>query len=299
MTQFQKVAILGRGYLGSAVLEELTKAHFEVTVLTRAQSTASAPSDNIAVKEVDYSSASGLEAALKGHDVVVSTVNPAGIALQKVAIDASIAAGVKRFIPADFGLITTDPDAQKLPVQAHVVEIQGYLAEKADAGELEYTIFAVGLFLELFIKTPLAIDLDSRTATLYDRGVHPVSASSVSTIGKAVAAALRKPDETKNSVLRIHDIVLTQRKVLELLKKYSPGDTWTETSVDGSVELETLLQRLRNEGPSPPVISGVFKAAFFSGKYNAAYDNTDNELLGLGFKTEEDVEALAAELLKR
>jgi hypothetical protein len=281
------------------VLEELTKAHFEVTVFTRAQSTASTPSDNIAVREVDYSSADSLEAALKGHDVVVSTVNPAGIALQKVAIDASIAAGVKRFIPADFGLITTDPEAQKLPVQAHVVEIQKYLAEKAEAGELEFTIFAVGLFLELFLTKPLAIDMDDRVATLYDGGVHPVSASSVFTIGKAIAAALKKPEDTKNRVLRVHDIVLTQRKVLELLKKYSPGKSWTETTVDASSELETSLQRLRNEGPSPAVISGVFKAAFFSGKYNAAYDNTDNELLGLGVKTEEDVEEMAAGLLKR
>ncbi|CEL10139.1 hypothetical protein ASPCAL13264 [Aspergillus calidoustus] len=299
MTHFQKVAILGRGHLGSAVLEELTKAHFEVTVLTRAQSTASTPSDNIAVKEVDYSSADSLEAALKGHDVVVSTVNPAGIALQKVAIDASIAAGVKRFIPADFGLITTDPEAQKLPVQGHVVEIRKYLAEKAEAGELEFTIFAVGLFLELFLTKPLAIDMDDRVATLYDGGVHPVSASSVSTIGKAIAAALKKPEDTKNRVLRVHDIVLTQRKILELLKKYSPGKSWTETTVDASSELETSLQRLRNEGPSPVAISGVFKAAFFSGKYNAAYDNTDNELLGLGVKTEEDVEEMAAGLLKR
>ncbi|KAJ0421390.1 hypothetical protein BJY00DRAFT_282191 [Aspergillus carlsbadensis] len=298
MTGFQKIALLGKGYLGSVVLDELTKAQFEVTVLTRSQKQLSAPSADIAVKEVDYSSAESLKAALEGHDVVVSTVNPAGIALQKVAIDASVAAGVKRFIPADFGSITTDPEAQKLPVHAHVVEIQKYLADKAVTGEIEHTIFAVGGFLELFFTKPLAVDFANRTATLFDGGVHPVSTSSLSTVGKAIAGGLRKPEETKNRIVYVHDTVLTQRKVLELAKKLIPGEPWIEKTIDAAAELETLLQRLGREGMKPAVFGGIFKAAFFSGKYKAVYDNTDNELLGLGFKTEEDVEKFAAGLFQ-
>ncbi|KEY77229.1 transcription factor NmrA [Aspergillus fumigatus] len=111
MTTIQKVALLGvrpcpnqnlflglttrqKGFLGSAVLDPLVKAGFDVTVLTRCRS--SPP-----------------------------------------AIDASIQAGVKRFIPADFGALTTAPEAQGLPVRARPVEIQNYLKGKARLGEVE------------------------------------------------------------------------------------------------------------------------------------------------------------------
>ncbi|KAL2847742.1 hypothetical protein BJY01DRAFT_234143 [Aspergillus pseudoustus] len=297
MASFKKVALLGKGYLGSVVVEELVKAQFEVTVVTRSQSTVEGIKSSVAIKEVDYSSIESLKAALEGHDVVVSTLNPGGIPLQKTAIDASIAVGVRRFIPADFGSITTDPEAQNLPVLGHVVAIQKYLAEKANAGDIEWTIFAVGGFLELLFTKPVAVDFEKRTATLFDGGDHPVSVSSTATVGKAIAGALKKPEETKNRVVHVHDIILTQRKVLELAKKLDPGRTWTETALDGSAELESHLQRLRSEGMSPAIFAGIFRAALFSGKYGTAYHNVDNDLLGLGFKTDEEVERLAVDLL--
>ncbi|KAL5365559.1 hypothetical protein BJX96DRAFT_181778 [Aspergillus floccosus] len=298
MASFQNVALLGKGFLGSAVLEQLAEAQFTTTVLTRSQSSLKDIPPGVQVREVDYTSIDSLKDALRGNDVVVSTLNPASVPLQKVVIDASIAVRVKRFIPADFGAMSTDPAAQSLPVHSRVVEIQKYLIDKADAGEIEYTLFAVGGFLERMFTMPVAVDWENHTAAMYDGGDNAISLSSLSTIGRAVAAALNKPEETKNRVVRVHDIILTQRKIFALAKKLTPGKTWTETAVDSEAAMLSLFQQLQTEGVTLPVYGGIFKAAFFGKKYETAYKSVDNEFLGLGFKSEEDVEKIAVELVQ-
>ncbi|KAK9646728.1 hypothetical protein HCH54_005460 [Aspergillus fumigatus] len=77
MTTIQKVALLGKGFLGSAVLDPLVKAGFDVTVLTRCRSSVEGVPVGVAVVEVDYTSIDSLEHALRGHDAVVSTVTSA------------------------------------------------------------------------------------------------------------------------------------------------------------------------------------------------------------------------------
>ncbi|GAQ03176.1 hypothetical protein ALT_0497 [Aspergillus lentulus] len=293
MTAIQKVALLGKGFLGSAVLDQLIKSGFSVTVLTRSRSSIQEVPAGVAVVEVDYASADSLEQALRGHDAVVSTINSAAFMIQKPAIDASIRAGVKRFIPADFGALTTAPEAQDLPVHARPVEIQNYLKEKAELGELEYTILAVGLFLEYVVSSPFVVDRVNRTAVLYDGGEHPFSTTSVASIGKAVAGALKNADATRNRVLHVHDMVLTQKKVLALAKKYNPpAEAWTESDVDAEAELADMVNQISEKGMEMPLVLGLLKAAVFSGKYPSAYKKVDNELLGLGITGEEVLETM-------
>ncbi|GFF56620.1 hypothetical protein IFM61392_06607 [Aspergillus lentulus] len=293
MTAIQKVALLGKGFLGSAVLDQLIKSGFSVTVLTRSRSSIQEVPAGVEVVEVDYASADSLEQALRGHDAVVSTINSAAFMIQKPAIDASIRAGVKRFIPADFGALTTAPEAQDLPVHARPVEIQDYLKEKAELGELEYTILAVGLFLEYVVSSPFVVDRVNRTAVLYDGGEHPFSTTSVASIGKAVAGALKNADATRNRVLHVHDMVLTQKKVLALAKKYNPpAEAWTESDVDAEAELADMVNQISEKGMEMPLVLGLLKAAVFSGKYPSAYKKVDNELLGLGITNEEVLETM-------
>lgn len=253
----------------------------------------------MSVAEVDYTSVDSLVKALRGLDAVVSAVNNKAIGSQKVAIDASIQAGVRRYIPADWGALTTDPEAQKLPVHALSVDIQNYLKEKAQSGQLEYTIFATGPFLDLLISFPFAFDYANQKAELYDDGKHPFSTTTTANIGQAVAGALKNPESTKNRVIRIHDIVVTQAKLVALAKKYSPpGAKWTETSLDGDAELQKILDSIKTEGLDAPKAMALTKAALLSGKYAAEYKPVDNELVGLGFMTEEDLDALFAEKYK-
>ncbi|KAL4881788.1 hypothetical protein BJY04DRAFT_54048 [Aspergillus karnatakaensis] len=295
MTTFQKVALLGKGTLGTLVLDELLKANYTVTIFTRS-STTSVPA-GVSVKKVDYTSIENLTSALAGHDVVVSTLGPAAIPSQKPIIDAAIAAGVTRFIPADYGAMTSDPsgEAQKLVVHAAAAEIQTYLREKQ--GEIEHTIFAVGGFLEMLFSMPLAVDWEARKVTLYDGGEHGFSVSRISTVARAVVAALGNGIETMNRVVRVHDAVLTQKKVYEMARKWTPGEDWAETHVDAEKELVAIQQALQQMF-KPELIPGLFIAAFFSGRFGAEYQEKglDNELLGLGFMSEEDVEKYGLEI---
>jgi uncharacterized protein YbjT (DUF2867 family) len=77
-------------------------------VVSRESSTATFP-PGITVRKADFESQASLEAAFKGQDGVVSTVGTSGLAGQKALVDAALAAGVKRFIPSEFGSCTRDP----------------------------------------------------------------------------------------------------------------------------------------------------------------------------------------------
>ncbi|BCS21575.1 aromatic alcohol reductase [Aspergillus puulaauensis] len=289
MATFQKVALLGKGALGSVLLTELLKAQYTVTVLTRSIASLGDLPTGATAKEVDYASVSSLTAALQGHDIVISTVSPSAIPLQKPAIDAAIQAGVKRFIPAEFGAMTSDPEGKKLPFHAPAVEIHEYLAAKADADEIEYTAFAVGGFLEMLFTVPLVVDFEKRAVALYDGGVHGFSVSRLSTVAKAVVASLGSSDETRNRLVRVHDTVLTQRKVYDIVRKWTPGETWTETQVDAEAAVQSILGQLA-KGFHFSLVPALFAAAFMSGKYGGEYEGVDNELLGLGLMSDEEVE---------
>lgn len=185
--------------------------------------------------------------------------------------------------------MTSDPEGKKLPFHAPVVEIHEYLAAKADAGEIEYTAFAVGGFLEMLFTVPLVVDFEKRAVALYDGGVHGFSVSRLSTVAKAVVASLGKSDETKNRLVRVHDTVLTQRKVYDIVRKWTPGETWTETRVDAEAAVQSILGQLA-KGVDFSLVPALFAAAFMSGKYGGEYNEVDNELLGLGLMSDEEVE---------
>ncbi|CAI6033689.1 unnamed protein product [Clonostachys chloroleuca] len=177
MSSIKKVAIIGNG--------------LDVTVISR--SSQEVPAGARAL-QADYNSINSLSSALKGHDAVVSAVGAAGIVGQKVIIDAAILAGVKRFIPGDYG------------------------SEKAAAGGIEYTILSTGPFLDLVFGTPLFVDFQNRSVEFYGDGKPRLTS-----IGKAVAGTLVNADKTKNGVLHIQETVVSQVKVLDLAKTAAPG----------------------------------------------------------------------------
>lgn len=287
-----------KGFLGSAVLNQLVKAYFKVTLFTRNRNSVVDLPSGVSVAEVDYHSNDSLVRALQGQDAVVSTVNLEAVLDQKQVIDAAIVAGVKRFIPADFGALSTDPKAQSLPVDHALVQIQQYLADKARSTNLEYTVFATGPFLDLLFAVPFVLDFPNRSIQLYGDGTAPFSTTTVASIGRAIVRSLKTPGATKNRVVYIHDLVLSQAKSLEVAKKLTPGKTWTETTVDAQVDLQKHLDDLDTGKWTMEKTIGVRKATICGGGYKARYENVDNELLGLGFMSDEEFEEMARVRLK-
>lgn len=89
------------GNVGSGVLPELLKSNFNITVLSREGSSAVFP-EGVKVVKTDYS-ISSLTKALTGQDAVVSMLPIVALAEQQKVAEAALAAGVKRFIPSEFG----------------------------------------------------------------------------------------------------------------------------------------------------------------------------------------------------
>ncbi|KAI9053484.1 hypothetical protein LZ554_002439 [Drepanopeziza brunnea f. sp. 'monogermtubi'] len=193
----KKVALVGAsGTLGAAILKELLDSRlFEITVLTREGNSRTFPPE-IKVVKVDYTSLESLTEALAGQDAVVSAVASQAVATQKVLIDAAVKAGVKRFLPSEFGVDLKNPKARALPVYAAKVEIEEYLDALAVKNDISYTLVYNGPFLDWALRNEMFLNFKERKAEIYDGGDQFFSTTRLSTVGKAVRGILHSSRST-------------------------------------------------------------------------------------------------------
>ncbi|KAL6803522.1 hypothetical protein J3E68DRAFT_446152 [Trichoderma sp. SZMC 28012] len=237
MAAIKKVAVLGgSGNLGPHVVNGLLDAGFEVTVITRLESQATF-TDKVTVKRIDITSKEAVESVLQGHDALVSTISPAAVGDQKTIIDAAVAAKVRRFLPSEFGVDTRRTEEKSLGwILANKLIVTDYLAEVAKKNPwFSWTGLAVGLFFDWGIKTQflLGINAKDKTGTIVDSGNKPYAATHVSFIGEAVAAILKKPEETANKYLSIYSFAITQNEVLKIFEEEA-GSKFQITQLKGS-----------------------------------------------------------------
>jgi hypothetical protein len=119
------------GNLGPAILKGLLDTGaFNVTVLSRKESTATFPPQVKAIK-TDYSDAH-LAEVFAGQDAVISNINAGQMDVQRRTIDAAARAGVKRYLPSEFGANTTTEEGQRVCfLFGSKVQAVTYLRQKA------------------------------------------------------------------------------------------------------------------------------------------------------------------------
>ncbi|KAL2147978.1 hypothetical protein VTI28DRAFT_34 [Corynascus sepedonium] len=128
----------------------LLEAGFQVTAIAREASTSTFPK-GVEVRKTDLTSVKSLAKAFSGQDVVILTLPHSESDKQTLYIDAAVAAGVKRFIPAEWGFSTRpgrlpEPIATILSNKTRAVD---YLIEKTKQHpELTWTGIATGPFLD-------------------------------------------------------------------------------------------------------------------------------------------------------
>ncbi|OJK04244.1 hypothetical protein ASPACDRAFT_57566 [Aspergillus aculeatus ATCC 16872] len=298
MPQIETVAIAGAsGTLGPYVFQALINAGFRVSVLTRSRKPGAYTSD-VNVFEVDFNSVKSLTTALEGVDAVVSTVSGAAVEDQTVLIDAAVAAGVKRFIPSEFGNVTTNPKLENFPIYSSMFKIRNYLQEKAAAGELSWTVLACGAFLDSVLTTPVLLDLQNHTVTMLDDGDNRISSTSLPVVGKAIAAILQNFDATQNKVIHVSEAILTQNKLIGFVKELRPDIKWRTSKEQTSVLLQESLEQFGAGDFSVPTFMKLMKGTALAGDtYGGAFDVTDNELLGIKELAPADLKKLIAEKL--
>lgn len=122
----------------------LQKSSFNVTVISRKGSDKTFPKE-VKVVNVDYESFDSLKSAFEGQDAIVSLMASAALGVQTKIIDAAIAAGVKRYIPSEFGSNTADPKTvAAVPFFQDKVDIQNYLKSKEK--EISWSAIITGPF---------------------------------------------------------------------------------------------------------------------------------------------------------
>lgn len=138
--------------------------------LTRHPSSAAALSipPTATLLETDYHHPPSLRASLRGQDAVISCLGdtPSAVAAQRALIDASVEAGVGRFIPSEFGSDPLHPFVRSLPFFKDKIEHQAVLREAASSVEgFSWTVLVTGPFLDWGLSVvPFILDIGSRSA---------------------------------------------------------------------------------------------------------------------------------------
>lgn len=287
------------GNLGPAILNHLLNAGFQVTVLTRKSSTHSFPSSVRAIP-VDYDSLDSLTNALKGQDAVVSTLGAAALDKQQVLlVEAAAKAGVKRFIPSEFGADTLNDKVAALPVFRNKLAVHDALKKEAVSGGMTYTIICTGPFLDWGIAVGLVMNLKEKSISLVDGGDRVFSTTTLPTIGKAVAGVLKHPEDTKDRAVFVQDTALTLKELATMGKKATGPEGWKETVVPVDGLLEQAWAEMKKEQPDPNVfVYNFIKAAIWGEGYGSHFERLDNELLGFKEMDDAGLQSLVDHLAK-
>ncbi|GAA5926020.1 hypothetical protein JCM3775_005177 [Rhodotorula graminis] len=216
----KSVALAGAGNLGASFPEHLLAEGFETTVLTRAGSNKSFPA-GVKIKEVDYTSASSLESALEGIDAVIATLT--AYDSQTELIKAAGKAGVKLFVPSEFGNVTTSLKEDAHPALAGKGVAHGQLKE---AGLPAVLVFA-GPFPETTFGVPyFGANFAENKMTIFGKGETPISWTTRREIARFTAHHLATltslPAVGEPTILRLEGSSASFLDVVAIFKRLHP-----------------------------------------------------------------------------
>ena len=299
MSSIKKVIVLGAsGSTGAPAVAALLKAGFEVTVLTRKSSKATFPSSVRVVSVADDYPTAEVAKAFEGQDAVVDTSSMMPEQAARNLFDAAEQAGVKRFIPSEFGGNTQNSEiasVMEFPFgQKH--KLLKYLKTKESSG-LSWTAIGNGVFFDWsFQKTQghfLLLDLQKRSAVIQDEGNDRFSCTNLNTVALAIVRVLQKPEETKNKFLFIQSFSMSQNELLAALEKEIGGPKFEVTHVKNE---EFMAENLpKAQAGDFGGIMGVIIGTVVKHGNNELEDGFANELLEL---PKEDLETSLKAALK-
>ncbi|OAL43344.1 isoflavone reductase [Pyrenochaeta sp. DS3sAY3a] len=226
MPPFKNVLLIGAsGNLGTEMLQAFLRSKYEVTVLSRKDSKSTFPKD-VHVLKVDYSHPPSLQTAMTGQDVVISMIGGAVVGDQDKFIDAAVAAGVRRFMPSEFGPDTLNPGVHEIiPTLPAKVSTVNYLKTKESS--MEWTSLITGVWLDWALELGLfAFDFKNRVAAIVDGGDTLFTGTILPKVAKAVLAILDRAEETRNTYIYVSSFNITQNDLLQAFEKVD-GQKWT------------------------------------------------------------------------
>jgi disulfide oxidoreductase YuzD len=147
-----------------------------------------------------------------GADAIISTVNVPAFNDQYLFLEAAIEAGVKRFLPSEFGSNVEIKDVASVAYLQPKIQLGHLIEKKAEEGLIEYTFVITGMeimalsqlillgnFPEYFLDTEFyGVNYQKRTWNTVGHGTKPNTWTSLPDVGKYVVAILFNPALTRN-----------------------------------------------------------------------------------------------------
>ncbi|KAK9707716.1 hypothetical protein K7432_010022 [Basidiobolus ranarum] len=212
MSGIKVIAVAGgSGSFGSQIVQELLKrGTFQVKILSRREQ--KTQHENVEVVVVDYAKPESLVEALKGVDVVISTLHDYAVPGPQLAlVEASKQAGVKRFVPSEFAM---DSERREGPLWE---SSKAFISALKQSG-LPYTIYQNGLFLEYVTFPSFGLDIASRKAKFYGEGNTPMHVTSSRDVARFVAFTVDNP-KSENRTYHIAADKATMNQIISLAEE--------------------------------------------------------------------------------
>ncbi|KAF2649347.1 hypothetical protein K491DRAFT_708210 [Lophiostoma macrostomum CBS 122681] len=187
------------------------------------------PKDKVQHKTTDFTPPS-LHSAFVGQDLVICTIAGADYDFQMRIIDAAVAAGVKRFMPHEFG-----QDSLNIRIQGRTPRTVGrasvieYLRRLSDNPRSAFTwvAVAVGCILDTALMNgDLGFDLQWQSGALSGTGNERFAATSLARVGLVVARIVGHWDDVENQFLYSAGLFTSAKEVTIFLEKLT-ASTWT------------------------------------------------------------------------
>ncbi|CAE6436156.1 unnamed protein product [Rhizoctonia solani] len=217
------VALAGaNGFVGKAFAKEFLAQGLDTRILTRTESINSAPlqefkSQGASLHAVSYDDEASLFKALEGVDVLVSTVAGAALVSAQVPlIKAAKAAGVKLFLPSEYGSVFEDESNPSPVIQSKKKVIKA----AQDAG-LPFAALSNGGFPEYCFIPPLGYNFAAKKATIWGDGNAKSTWTTVHSVADWVANVLKTVpiSQLENKHLRIQGNSASANEVVALWEK--------------------------------------------------------------------------------
>ncbi|KAK6227399.1 hypothetical protein QIS74_00954 [Colletotrichum tabaci] len=216
--QGRKIAIVGAsGNIGGLTLNALReKGIHAITVLTRAGSSATFPSD-VTVKQGDYSDESFLVSAFRGQDVVVLQLGfDSFMTGQAPLIRAAAKAGVKWVLPTEFG---SDPAPSKLLDANPLVSGKKQFRDLVEELGMSWIAVVNNPWFDWSLGQGFwGIDIAKRSARLFDGGETKFVTTTIGTTAKGTAGVLSLPESEfeafRNKPVYLKSFHISQRDIL-------------------------------------------------------------------------------------
>ena len=246
-SDLKNIIILGAsGNIGRPILDALLAAqNFNVTVAVRSASTLATYPIGVKTVTIDYDSLESLREAFKGQHAVVSCITTFEVSQQQKVINAAVAAGVKRFLPSEYGMDTSNPKGPEILPVLHLKRSQlEYLQSKENEG-LSWTALIVGLFFDWALENGIAgYDFKNKKAEKFDSNEQRYEVTNVARIGHAVVKILEQPEVTKNEFVYIHSFNVTPNQVLAEIERATGGNKWDVEEVSLERRFKTGLESM-------------------------------------------------------